>query len=784
MSVVGLPATPVGFDLTRKFASMRPSRMALSTALALPPILIGAIVLLGWAVDSAALKRVLVGTIPVRPNAAAVMLLLAAAHLVLVHLRNNGKVLGISGILYALAGLVTAITVLEYVSGADFRIDAVLFKAGPDLTMAYPERMSLSAAVGLFLVAVGGATSVVHLPGRVTVVIASIAATVGGMAVLGHLYAADELMTGWGAGTSIALPTAICITVLASALLASPRVRGIHDVLGSRSPGGDVARVLLVGSLVLLPTLGILRETGERAGLFGFGFGLSIMVAVSVASLSSVGVFLGRRIDLADRGRRAAEDQFLRVIEQADDAICVIGRNGYFRDLNPAWTRLLGYEAEELKTRPFIDFVHPDDVDRTLAEWSDLIQGKSTLAFINRYRHQDGTYRSIEWSARISPDTGDVYGVARDVTARAEGGRERALLAAIVDSTDEAVVSTDLEGRILSWNRGATKLFGFAPDEILGADVRSLIPTERAAEGVARIAQITAGESVADWETVRVAKGGRRIDVLLTLSPLRDSNGFLIGSAAVERDITAIKAARERVEVANAELAARNAELRDFASVVSHDLRAPLRRLQMFADMAVDAPGKDADVTDLLLRIRSSADSMEALVVDLLTYARLGASGTAMRPVDLEAIVADALEEMQPTLVESHALVDVGDLPTIDGDPILLRQLFTNLLGNAVKFRTPGVNPVISVTARASTAPSAIEIEVRDNGIGFDASFADRIFRIFERLSTDTPGTGVGLAICRKITDLHRGTIEASSSPGNGATFSIRLPITQPKELA
>ena len=777
---VRLPVAPVA--LHHRPISLRPSRRVLSAALVVAPIIVGALVLIGWVVGSTFLKDALIGPIPVRPNAAAAVVLLGVALLVS-GLGKPAWPVGLAGALYALAGLIAGLTIVEYAFHVDLGIDALIFKASPDLTAPFPDRLPLSAAVGLLLLASAGALSIVGWSSRATIAAITGAATLGGMALLEHLYGAGDATTGWTAATSMAIPTAISMLLLAAALLASPRVRGIHEVLGSRSAGGTIARVLLITSLLLLPTLGVLRQLGENAGLFGPSFGLSVMVAVSVACLSTAGVVLGQRLESADLSRRAAENQFLRVIELADDAICVIGRDGYFRNLNPAWGRLLGYDTEEFKSRPFIDFVHPDDREHTLAEWADTVsQGKITVGFANRYRHHDGTYRTLEWAAQISHESSDVYAVARDISARREVERERAFMAAIVNSTDEAVISTDLEGGILSWNRGATKLFGYSAAEMLGVDVGRLIPPDRDHERATRVAQIAAGVSVEDWETIRVAKGGRLVPVMLTLSGLRDANGVLIGSAVIERDISAIKAARERVESANAELAGRNAELRDFASVVSHDLRAPLRRLQMFADMAVAAPGTDAEVTDLLQRIRSSADRMEALVIDLLTYARLGSAGTTMRPVDLAAIVAEALEEMQTTLAERHTLVDIGDLPSVDGDPILLRQLFTNLLGNAVKFARPGVKPVISI--EASVLPSSlVEIRVKDNGIGFDPSFRDRIFRIFERLATDTPGTGIGLAICRKITDLHGGTIEAASTPGDGATFIVRLPISHAKEL-
>lgn len=787
MTTQGIPL-PLPRGGRRVNLVFRPSRTTVSAVAAAIPAAIGTIVLLGWLLGSEPGQAAFIETIPVKPNAGALLLLLGAAQLTALFGRGRRPVGLVSIVLYGLGTLIAGLTVTEYAFGVDLGIDGALFKAGPDVGGSFPDRMSLSAAIGLFLVAVAGAASASGATARLAILFSALAAIVGGLALLGHLYESAEITSGLGAGSEIAIAAAIGITSLALALLAGPGVMGVHDVLSRRTSGGVVARSLLFGSCTVFPALAYVRMIGEQSGAFGFGFGLTVMTAISMAGLSFAGVYLGRRLDAAEAAaeaaRRATEDQFLRVIELSDDAICIIGRDGHFKSLNPAWHRLLGYDIDAMTGRRFLDFVHPDDRERTIAEFAVVVaDGTPTPGFTNRYQHLDGTYRTIEWSAQVSPETGDSYGIARDITARAAEERDRALLAAVVESTDEALISMDQAGRVLTWNRAATHLFDYSEKEMIGAEYSRIIPTELQDAMAARLAPLLAGASDQDkeLETVRVARDGRRIHVSLTLSALRDSKGTLIGATAIERDISVAKATRERLAAASAELAARNAELRDFSSVVSHDLRAPLRRLQMFADMAVAAPGTDPEVSDLLQRIRASADRMEALVIDLLAYARLGASGVTMRPIDLEMVVAEALEELRPTLAEHHVLVDVGHLPTIEGDPLMLRQLFVNLLGNAVKFRAPGVMPTISVQATDPEGP-VVEVAVKDNGIGFDAAFADRIFRIFERLATDTPGTGVGLAICRKITDLHQGTIAAASTPGDGATFTIRLPITQPKE--
>lgn len=370
-------------------------------------------------------------------------------------------------------------------------------------------------------------------------------------------------------------------------------------------------------------------------------------------------------------------------------------------------------------------------------------------------------------------------------TDRIDADRERALLPSIIETTDDAVIVTDLEGRIATWNPAAERMYGYAKEEVLGQPISVLLSRAGADEVAARLRRIHDGATTHEAETLCISRSGYPFFVSLTASPLRDAEGRLIGSSSIARDVTAIHAAREALEAMNAGLELRNRELRDFASVVSHDLRAPLRRLQLFAEMAAELHAGDDELSDYLARIRGNARRLDALVSDLLAYALLGASGVGLRLVDLGQIVGEAREEHQAGLAAVHGLVEVAELPSIEGDPLLLHQLFSNLIGNALKFRRPDVAPVVAVDVRSGGDGNRgfVELDVRDNGIGFEAAYADRIFGIFERLHTDEyQGTGIGLAICRKVAQLHGGSITATGAPGRGATFTIRLPLTQPKE--
>jgi signal transduction histidine kinase len=233
-----------------------------------------------------------------------------------------------------------------------------------------------------------------------------------------------------------------------------------------------------------------------------------------------------------------------------------------------------------------------------------------------------------------------------------------------------------------------------------------------------------------------------------------------------------------------AELSRSNAELEQFASIASHDLQEPLRKVQTFAAQltATEHDRLSAEGQDFLRRMSDAAGRMRTLIDDLLMFSRVSTKGRPFVAVDLEALTAQVLVDLEQSLEDSGARVSIGALPTVEADPVQMRQLLQNLLGNALKFRREDVALELQVSAKV--ADGLAELKVTDNGIGFDAQYATRIFRAFERLhgARTYPGTGMGLALCRKIVERHRGTIHADSEIGQGTTFTVRLPVEQPAE--
>jgi signal transduction histidine kinase len=241
-----------------------------------------------------------------------------------------------------------------------------------------------------------------------------------------------------------------------------------------------------------------------------------------------------------------------------------------------------------------------------------------------------------------------------------------------------------------------------------------------------------------------------------------------------------VERARE-VERVNRELARSNRELESFASVASHDLQEPLRKITAFGDRLKSQCGEALTDKgrDYLERMQNAATRMQSLIEDLLSYSRVTTRGQPFVPVSLAAVTRGVLSDLELRIERTGARIEVGDLPTIDADPTQMRQLLQNLLANALKFQRPGEAPRISVESRNGTANGRCQILVQDNGIGFDEKYLDRLFKPFQRLHGQSAyeGTGIGLAICKKIAERHGGSITARSAPGQGACFLVELPV-------
>lgn len=344
----------------------------------------------------------------------------------------------------------------------------------------------------------------------------------------------------------------------------------------------------------------------------------------------------------------------------------------------------------------------------------------------------------------------------------------------ILNSAGEGICGLDVEGKATFVNPTVAKLTGWPVDELIGKGEQEIFVSN---------GQQT--DNLSPDERVLYRKDGTRFPVEFIKTSINE-NGRVVGSVVVFKDITERKQVQDSLARKAAELARSNSELEQFAFVASHDLQEPLRKIQAFGDrlkvkcQPIQAP----DIQDYLERMQSAAARMRNLINDLLAFSRVIRSSEPFVTVDLNEITKEVLGDLEVRIEKSGAKVEIEDLPKIDADPMQMRQLMLNLLSNALKFQPTGASPVIKISATTFTPLSReaqCELRVQDNGIGFDEKYMDKIFAVFQRLHgrTEYEGTGVGLAVCRRIIDRHHGTITARSQPEKGATFIVTLPMKQ-----
>jgi PAS domain S-box-containing protein len=360
----------------------------------------------------------------------------------------------------------------------------------------------------------------------------------------------------------------------------------------------------------------------------------------------------------------------------------------------------------------------------------------------------------------------------RDVTALRRGEDALERMAAIVRSTDDAIVSADRAGRITHWNPGAERLLGYPAAEIVGRPVTLLVRADELPEQQARFEAALAGNRVDRIETQWVRRDRTLVDVRLTASPLRDREGRVIGVTAVVHDIT-------RSRRTEAELRRSNAELERFAALAAHDLRTPaitLVHLSRLLAAASEEPGDLAKVRQIGGLVEAAAAHARRLVDGLAEYARSTRAETAPRLVDLGDLAADVVTALQPEIEEAGARVEVGALPSVIGDGGGLSRVLQNLVANALKYRADAP-PLIAVGAERDDA--AWVIAVADNGRGIGERDRRRIFDLFARANggeEDVDGHGIGLAVCQTIVEHHGGRIWVDPAPGGGSVFRFTLP--------
>ncbi|HEX4494029.1 MAG TPA: PAS domain S-box protein [Thermoanaerobaculia bacterium] len=391
---------------------------------------------------------------------------------------------------------------------------------------------------------------------------------------------------------------------------------------------------------------------------------------------------------------------------------------------------------------------------------------------------RDGTERPIDGSvAPLRDRSGATVGavlVFRDITDRMRAEEIQARLAAIVESSQDAVVSKTLDGIILSWNAEAVRLFGHTPEEAVGRSITLIIPQDRREEETGIMERLRRGERVEHFETVRVSKTGRRIDISLTISPIRNAAGHVIGASKIARDITDQKRTEEALREADR-------QKDEFLALLAHELRNPLAPLRNGLQIMRLAGADEHAVSRARAMMERQLGHMVRLVDDLLDVSRISRNKLELRRsrVLLSDVVSSALETSRPVIEEAgHELI--ATLPAepvpLDADLTRLAQVFSNLLTNSARYTDRGGRIELTGDVR----DGEVVVSVRDTGIGIPAEALPRVFEMFSQVDRSmeraTGGLGIGLALVKGLVEMHGGSVTAESAgPGQGSTFTVRL---------
>ena len=489
--------------------------------------------------------------------------------------------------------------------------------------------------------------------------------------------------------------------------------------------------------------------------------------------------------DITDRQRKERESLLLgAIVDSSDDAIISKDLNGVITSWNRSAERIFGYTSEEAVGQSVTTLLIP--ADRQLEEveiLSKLRRGERVEHFETKRKCKDGTLLDI--SLTISPvkdSQGRIIGaskIAHDITDRQRKERASQLLSAIVDSSDDAIISKDLNGVITSWNKSAERIFGYTPEEAVGQAVAALlIPADRQDEEPEILRKLRCGERVDHFETKRKRKDGALLDVSVTISPIMDSQGRIIGASKTARNITEQVKNQEALRSANEALQRSNADLEQFAYSASHDLQEPLRMVSTYGEMLRRKYDNqlDARAEEYIGYIVEGGSRMERLLRDLRAFTHASLAAHEPPPiVDSQTVLDSALTNLTAAIGENGAEITSGHLPCVAIHEFQLEQLFQNIIGNAIRYRSEA-SPRIHVDAARNGR--YWRFSIRDNGIGIDPEYKEQVFGIFKRLhaSSEYPGTGMGLAICQRVVERAGGRIWVDSEPGRGSTFFFELP--------
>ena len=603
------------------------------------------------------------------------------------------------------------------------------------------------------------------------------------MAILGYIFQVPEF-DQLSFITSITLQTAIGIFFLSiAASLINPQ-SGITGLFTGQQLGNRLARKFFLQMVFAILIISYVLFLSLKNQVVSIGFGVAFCTLVFTLGSLFLILMASNALNKNDLERTKAEESLFSVatfLDMTPDPIMIVDDTGCIQIINNQTETVFGYGKDELLGKQ-VNMLLSGDVEKRNLKSRGLffnlhsIPEKSISIEVTAKR-KNGGQMPVEIS--LSPFKMETLtwmsAAVRDITHRKEEEKKLSQLATIIESSVDAIISKNLNGIILTWNKGAELLLGYTSDEVVGKHISFLFPPELIEEESIFMNKILNGGSVDQYETIRIRKDKSRINASITLSPIKDRYNKIIGVSKILRDITKNKEAEEKLRK-YAILESKSKEMEQFAYIASHDLREPLLTIKNYMKLFVKDYGEGLNEESLqyIDAVIRASSRMDTLIRNLLDYSRLSQLKN-LEQTDLNILIKEVIDDLNSVILKNDAKIIVEHLPTVNVYPLEFKLLFQNLITNAIKFRKKYLTPEIHISA--SNMNSAWQFQVSDNGIGIADEDKEKVFLMFKRLHSrsEYEGTGIGLAHCKKIVELHNGNIFIESELGKGSTFKFSI---------
>lgn len=477
---------------------------------------------------------------------------------------------------------------------------------------------------------------------------------------------------------------------------------------------------------------------------------------------------------------KESEERLQSILDNSTAVVFLKDINGQYLLVNKQFEKTFNITRERIRWRTDHDIFPAELADNFRTNDKKVLETRQPLTVEEIAPHEDGLHTYISVKFPLYNSVGFPYavcGIATDITERKRAEEARSRLASIVAASDDAIVSYDLDGTILTWNPGAEKIYGYSSEEMLGKSIALLVPSENKNEISEILKKIKWGERFEHYEAKRVRKDGKIIYVSLSVSPIKDDEGNVTSASSISRDVTEKKRTEEELKRYAEELALSNEELYVFSYAASHDLQDPLRNVEQFITSLQKSYGKKMD-RRFKKQIDAAEDGvlrMSRLINDFLAYSRVGTEKAKYEQTDLNGVVKDAVANLKTIIHESKAKVIYKNLPSIYCNPLHMTAVFQNLLSNSIKYKGEK-HPQIRINSERRNGEWLFS--VADNGQGIEPWYHERIFLLFFKMHDPKkyPGSGIGLALCKRVIEKHGGKIWLESEKGKGSTFYFTIP--------